>query len=741
MPQAGVTNEGVTPAVQVEPTRLNFRQLIIQNPNYFGNLKASPFKPVAQQSGNTTYEELGCVGFQPQENLLNAVVYIKLPYGFGGDLCTAGSQEYVRFYASYDGGKTWTDLGLTSFTAYDIAEPAGKPFQRLEYAVTLPFDPARKFCFINNLVVVRGILSWSVPPPSNDPTFAPVWGNAHDTTIKIDPRRLVIFHEALAELGIKPSDQLAQAVDLNQSIDAAPPQELTLADLQKLYAGKDVEPHRYALTALNNALQVTPDSRLMAANFGGAKNLLGVDIDVAAAYAAIANPNGNTSYEELDCIGLNENTFAMEGVIRIKRPYGYDGGPCTTGSREYVTFWADLDFSGHYATCLGTASVNVNDTAELPADGLEYAVQLPTSLFKYQQPCSAGPKLIPIRAILSWQIAPPCSNPNYVPVWGNREETLICLPPGPTIQPGQQTAFFDTVGSMSVTKINPITGLADGASTVGFTAVQSPFGGEVTITGYIYPASNLSAGALPFKYRISVSGDGGVTWTALSDVFTVSRQYIAWGGVPVALPDVTQSVDLSGITAGFYTYQADWITGPGDALIVVANNVLAKWQTLGKPDGLYQIKMDVYDPVTSTFFPAVNTATILLDNTPPAGLPDNPTTPFINITSGGGSCGDFHIGDKITGSYAVSDLHFYYLSLELLPPSGGAFTAPVPLPRFWTDPGASTLGDAGTWTLDTTGLPACGYVVVLNAWDRTIVNSGYIGNYNDGSVGFCLKAS
>jgi len=252
----------------------------------------------------------------------------------------------------------------------------------------------------------------------------------------------------------------------------------------------------------------------------------------------------------------------------------------------------------------------------------------------------------------------------------------------------------------------------------------------VTITGYVYPASNLSAGALPFKYRISVSDDGGATWTALNDTFTVSRQLIPWGGIPTPLSDSTQNVDLSGITAGYYTYRADWTTGPGDALIVVAGNVLAKWQTAGKSNDLWQIKMDVYDPSTSTFFPAVNTATILLDNVAPV--------PSITITSGGGSCGDFYVGDTISGNYSVTDLHFYELSLELLP-GGGTFTAPVPLPRFWTDPGASTLGDSGTWTLDTSGLPPCGYVVVLNAWDRTIVNSGYIGNYNDQPVGFCLK--
>jgi hypothetical protein len=261
--------------------------------------------------------------------------------------------------------------------------------------------------------------------------------------------------------------------------------------------------------------------------------------------------------------------------------------------------------------------------------------------------------------------------------------------------------------------------------------VQSPFGGEVTIAGYVYPASNLSAGAPNFKYRISVSDDNGLTWNGLVDTFAVSRKLIPWGGVPITLPDFPQKVDTAGATAGFYTYVADWITGPGDALTAVTGNVLAKWQTAGKPHGLYKIKMDVYDPSTMTFFPAVNHATILLDNVAPLSS--------IGITSGGGSCGDFHIGDKISGTYSVTDLHFHALSLQLLP-AGGTFTAPVPLPRHWTDPGASTSGDTGVWTLDTAGLPPCGYVVRLSAADRTIVDSGTIGNTSEAFVGFCLKA-
>jgi hypothetical protein len=718
-------------AVQVPPERQHFRSLLLANPNYFGNVKQSPFKPVVEIAGNTSYEQLGCIGFSPPANQLNAIVYIKLPYGFGGGLCTNGSQEYVRFYASYDGGKSWSDLGLTSFTAFDIPEPE-QPFVRLEYALSLPFAPQRRLCFIDNLVLVRGILSWNVPPPPNTPDFVPVWGNHHDTVVEVAPLRLIILEQALAEAGIAPTAQLSQALDLTQPVQAAPARELTVPELQQLYRGRNIPPHRFALGALHRALTATPDPRLLADNFSGPAQIFGTEIDVGEAAAAIANPAGNTSYEQLECVGFNENSWSLEGVIRIKRPNGYSGGPCSAGSTEYVTFWADLDGSGSFASCLGTASVTVYDIADIPRSGLEFAVSLPTTLFAYRQPCTAGPKLIPIRAILSWQIPPPCADPNYVPVWGNREQTLICLPPGPAIEPGQQSAFFDTVGSMSVTKIDPFSGLANGTSTVGFTAVQSPFGGEVTITGYLYPAANLSAGAAPFKYRISVSDDGGATWVGLNDTFTVSRQLIPWGGVPTALPDVTQSVDLSGVTAGYYAYQADWTTGPGDALIVVSGNVLAKWQTAGKPNGLWQIKMDVYDPSTATFFPAVNTATILLDNVAPS--------PSITITSGGGSCGDFYVGDEISGNYAVSDLHFYELSLELLPGGGGNFTAPVPLPRFWTDPGASTLGDSGTWTLDTTGLPPCGYVVVLNAWDRTIVNSGAIGNYNDASVGFCLKA-
>src|SRR4051794_32453033 len=90
--------------------RRQFRALVAVNPNYFGNIAESPFPAVVPLQGNTTYEELGCIGYQPQTERLEAVVYVKQPNGYGGKLCSVGSREYVRFYFSFDNGGTWTDL-------------------------------------------------------------------------------------------------------------------------------------------------------------------------------------------------------------------------------------------------------------------------------------------------------------------------------------------------------------------------------------------------------------------------------------------------------------------------------------------------------------------------------------------------------------------------------------------------------------------------------------------------------
>lgn len=87
--------------------------------NYRARIRYVPdiiLKKAVKAKGNTTYEKIACVGFQPDFNRLEAVVYIKQSVGYGGDICSAGSKEYVRFFLSFDNGSTWDDQGITSFT-------------------------------------------------------------------------------------------------------------------------------------------------------------------------------------------------------------------------------------------------------------------------------------------------------------------------------------------------------------------------------------------------------------------------------------------------------------------------------------------------------------------------------------------------------------------------------------------------------------------------------------------------
>jgi hypothetical protein len=732
-----------------ERERAQFRALILANPNYFGNLTLSPFKPVLNLQGDTSYEELGCVGFQPQFNRLEAVVYVKQPGGYGGDICSSGTPEYVRFYMSFDNGATWIDQGLTSFTAYDI--PAGTTgARRLEYAVTLQVDPPKTFCFIANVALVRAILSWNVPPPPNDPNFTPVWGNVHDTRIQIDPRRLIILGDLLKSLKVKLPPEMIPALDLGKPMEAAAPKALSVAELHTMYKDKGVEPHRFALAEIQKLVtQPTLSESLMAGGFKGA--LAGLDIDIGDLIGKLFPTDGDTRYEQLECIGLNPNLDTLVGVIRVKLPNGYSGNLCTAGSHEYVTFWADFNNNGTFETCLGTTSVRVHDIASIPKEGLEYAVFLPVDLACRRQPCEEGPRVVRIRAIMSWQVAPPCWNPNYVPVWGNRLETLVHIRPGQTCHPDTHVPIIQTVGSMDVDDIDPISGLATGpAALAGFVANESPFTGEIILTGHVANPTDISMGAPRLKYRVEISNNGGASWQRVTNTFSLGRDQLlngAWSD----LPDATQSVDAD----DYYEYQEDLIDGPGNAQIFPVGNVLARWNAWGLT-GLWHVRIKAKNPAVVGPEWTSNVVAVRLDNAAPTGGASDAVRPYLTITTGGGACADFTIGDVISGNYEVADEHFGTLRFSILPdqiggiPTGGSYTAPAPFPgpgqmplvRVYSPiapPGVPNAGEAGMWSLDTTGMPRCGYVILLETWDRTIVNSGSVGLYNRNTVGLCLR--
>ena len=93
---------------RIEKERLQFKELLLGNANYFGGASAKLKLPVVKKmEGNTKYESVSCIGYGPDRRLLEATVLVKLPYGYGGDLCSNGSTEFVRFYVDTGGG--WVD--------------------------------------------------------------------------------------------------------------------------------------------------------------------------------------------------------------------------------------------------------------------------------------------------------------------------------------------------------------------------------------------------------------------------------------------------------------------------------------------------------------------------------------------------------------------------------------------------------------------------------------------------------
>lgn len=84
--------------MDLKPERLNFKTLLLQNPNYFGTLPKLGGVPVKKINFDTTFEQLTCLGLSQAANRLEAVIQIKQPSGYGTDSCGAGTPEYVRFF-------------------------------------------------------------------------------------------------------------------------------------------------------------------------------------------------------------------------------------------------------------------------------------------------------------------------------------------------------------------------------------------------------------------------------------------------------------------------------------------------------------------------------------------------------------------------------------------------------------------------------------------------------------------
>lgn len=749
---------------EVELERKQFRTLILANPNYFGNLKTSAFTAVKSVQSNRTYEELMCVGLNPPYNRLEAVIHIKKNAGYGGEICSAGTREYVRFYVDLFDNGVWHDVGVTSVQVHDI--PGDKP---LCYAVRHDFDAVRKFCFFENIVKVRAILQWNAPPPPNTPDYNPVWGNVVNVQVQIHPFKFWLLGDLLHEIEkVKvipdPIGPIVKQLDPTIKLNVTETQPLSLVQKKKLYANQNIPVHRFAFQEAQQLLSLSAPNSFASA---GQASLIDLGLTVGELTELVAKlfpTDGDTSFEELRCVGLYPESDLLEAVLTVKKSTGYSGRLCGNGSTEYVAFWIDFNDGGGFQY-MGTSTVNVHDLQTIPREDVQYAVFLKKDLSKFRIPCQKGPRIVKVRAILSWETPPPPGDPNFVPTWGNREECRVQLHPSKI---AGHAPLIETVGDIGVNDINQFTGLATGDGQIGgFSVIQSPFGGTVTITGRIGdPPDSFNGGAVPYKYRIEVFGPAPFnSWQPLTN--PVKVKISEWfAGIPqectpgefVCNATLTARDDGDGLGPGWYEYLED-TKGLNQRFLVT--DKLASWSTNSSMEGLWQIRITAKDPAGPVVFPGTQIVRVRIDNTAPSGpagpgatreeIEANPPLTITEATFNGASipaigCGQFPVGTILKGKYKVHDpgttspnQHFGGFSLNVIPDGPAHGVSPSPVGGSF--PAVDTTGEEGTWTLDTSKMDPCGYVIRLAASDRTNVNSTGPGLSMLYDVGFCLKAA
>jgi hypothetical protein len=169
------------------------RALLLVNPDYFGNVPSSSFNTVLHIQEDTTYESLSLVSYDPLRQQLSAAITVKQPNGYSDNVLNNGSEEFVRFYLSYDGGVRWLDQGMRFVDVFDAS--TSKP---RNYEVTQQIIPLEEFP-PEILPKVRAILSWNLRPPTLAPDWRPVWGNVVESSIRMKDAR-VIFSGRLRSL-------------------------------------------------------------------------------------------------------------------------------------------------------------------------------------------------------------------------------------------------------------------------------------------------------------------------------------------------------------------------------------------------------------------------------------------------------------------------------------------------------------------------------------------------------------
>jgi hypothetical protein len=717
---------------QLQPEREHMHLMLLQNPNYFGTLsKKSPlikeYKPVMIIQGNATFEQVTCVGYNPQMKSVSAIVRLNKSNGYSGGPCADGSREYVRFYIDYERNGNWKDLGLAGFTAHDFSETGKHP---VCYAVNLAFTPDVTHCCDDKpvLPLIRAILSWNAAPTPDDPDYIPVWGNVlnvnaqlaprtgwicwlkhnlHDIGLVLKPEQLKLFEEKMP--------QLPEAFDLQT-------EEVSLSALTKIYK-KEVQEERIGFTTIAKAMKAGVPKYELTTQLKNAGLNISKIIDFAL------SPKFNTTYEEVKCVGLDRDSCRLYATIVVKKQNGYAGSLCARGSREYIGFYMDFGAGWEF---MGTSSVAVHDVTPMPGGGLSYHVELPVNLIPHQKRRCSETYFAKVRAILSWNLYPPDNQPDWVAPWGDREDAWVEI--RHRIQgDNDKRPVITTIGSIPTKKISSISGMIEASLDAPNAAVdgydQFSFNGIIPITGQIpnAPDSNdVSSQQVSYRIMLKKAGTPDSNFAPVMNHFDVLKNVITGGVLTQSV--VTQTPDGD----GYYNYLQDY-TSPK---LVTVHGDLFGVISVADSD-VYEFYLETSEGFLS------ERRRVKVDKHPPKNI-----TIKVN---GSEDCGSLIKGTDITGTYSLADeenncdsVSFEFITLK----PGDSTTLKVDgiVRSFGSQVSVPVSGKTGTWSISTNNIRKCGYNIRLRAYDKTLVCRAFVSyayyayqQYDSETIGFCLN--
>ena len=573
----------------VEEERREFKNLIIKNPNYFGTIidkaLAVKYQPVCPMGNNTKYEELRCVGLYPEDNLLEAVIEVKLPYGYKGRLCDGGSKEYVAFYIDYNDSAGFVSVGAPAeVNIHDMLFVNGG---HLFYAVCNPFIPEEYLkCDTPQVVKVRAILSWDAIPTGYN--YVPVWGNVVDEWVQIRPGEIgPIFKliKPLSEAEIMPVGPIppekfmimGDKKGIKELIDKS------IGAEEKIKEEGKVEEERFEFKKLilqnpnyfGSITESKDKNEIMKAVYKLPPETvealipkLAIDPDMLVPVKPILY---NTKYEELKCVGLYPEDDLLEAVIEVKLPYGFNGDLCDVGSKQYVSFYIDWGDSTGYQH-VATSTVSAHDIPDVNGKHLFYAVKakIPNIESKLEA-CKinniVNENIVKVKAILSWDKAP--TGPTYTPTWGNVLTRNIQIRPKDEVKCDIRIVNGVVVDQISQSGSEEGLAVKEGSASPIY---DRPFGGIIACKGNV----NIVDAK---HYRFLYSEDDGASWIPIKDDRYTANPLWPWWG----LPSVSRTPDPDG-----WFDKGTYISDKG----YYEDTALVYWSSYGKNDKC-KLKLEV----------------------------------------------------------------------------------------------------------------------------------------------------